>query len=362
MNRREFVKNAGFAAVGAIAMPRIAPATYDFRTKHMIWIVNGNGSRKKDWYERPDLSPNYARLVKDGFVYTESHNDTVANHNESWSELITGNPTRSATPQFPTPLHYVRNAYGDEATNYWFVNGVDSYRRWRSSAGRLPASPVALAADNVLRANLKQTPSGIMKEEFAGMELNRGERKLLEDFVDGVVKARLWEFNLKHQPIARHPFIGDSLGLALIPLILKEFKPRMLIYHQVGHDAGHGDDGNGYAEYEKVCRTTDEQLGRIIDFVQNDPYFSTNTAIVIRPEFGRDDEISKDGKIHHSDGYMQTMRSAEIWYGPDFKAGISNRVTNRRDVVPSIARLFNVETPYATGMVHSEMFRNRLSS
>ncbi len=377
MNRRDFFKQAGVAAGSTMALkgaPLIGAgpqtSSYNFQTKHVIWIMNGNGSRKKEWYESPNLSPNYARLVKEGFVYEESHNETVSNHGHSWTETITGNRHQNSTPLYPTPLHYIRKAYNDESTKYWFVNGVSYYRQWRYSTKYFTTHPdygentrpVSLTATHIYWPDMKRTPSQIVAEEFPDMGLTPAEKKRMEEFVDATYKAKLWDFNLRNAPIPRDPFIGDALGLALIPHILKEFKPRMMIYQQVGHDTGHGNGGylrqqTGYFEYEKVCKTTDEQVGRIIDFVKNDPYFSRNTAIVIRPEFGRDDEVNLYGEVNHSDGYNQCVRSAEIWWGPDFRVGVDKGLKNRMDFVPSITKLFNVDTPYAFGMVHPEMFK-----
>ena len=205
------------------------------------------------------------------------------------------------------------------------------------------------------------TPAQVVAREFSDMGLTNSEKSRLEQFVDAAAKMKLWEFNLRHAPIPRDPFVGDSLGLALIPHVLKEFKPRMLAFHQVGHDVAHGNGAfwqgqNAFLEYEKVCRTTDEQIGRVFDFVRNDPYFSTNTTIVIRPDFGRDDEANEFGELGHSSEFEQTRVSAEIWYGPDFKPGISHRLTNRIDVAPTIARLLDVAIPNAPGSVHTELF------
>ena len=371
MNRRDFLKNAGLAAGGALSMGRLsadspfAPEiTHDFKTKHLIWIVNGNGSRRMDWCQNPTLSPNFARLGKDAFVYTNSRNDTVSNHGRAWAELMTGAPHESSIPAFPTPLQYVRHAYREPAPNYWFMNGVSTYRQWRYHSryfGDENTRPISLTATHIYGPEaIKRSPNQVVDEEFPG--LTSPEKKAMEEFIEATTRDRLWEFDLKHAPIARDPFVGDALGLALIPHVMKAFKPRMLIFHQVGHDTGHGNGGywreqTGYLEYEQVCRTTDEQVGRIFDFVRNDPYFSANTAIVVRPEFGRDDEVNRYGEISHSDGYDQTCRSAEIWYGPDFRAGVSDRLTNRLDVVPSITALFNVNAPFALGSVHREMFK-----
>jgi hypothetical protein len=109
-----------------------------------------------------------------------------------------------------------------------------------------------------------------------------------------------------------------------------------------------------------VCRTTDVQVGRIVDFVKRDAYFSGKTAIVIRPEFGRDDEPNMYGELHHSEGFYQTHRSAEIWWGPDFKVGVDKSLKNRRDFAPSLLKLFNVNATDAMGQVHPEMFKASL--
>ena len=111
MNRRDFIK-AGIATGAAFSFEP-ASQVVDFHTKHLIWIINGNGSRKKDWYENPAMFPNYARLVREGFVYEESLNDTVANHDLAVLELLTGNAAATPDRMYPTPLHYVRQAYGD---------------------------------------------------------------------------------------------------------------------------------------------------------------------------------------------------------------------------------------------------------
>jgi len=296
------------------------------KTKHVIWIINGNGSRKKDWYENPELSPNYARLAREGFVYEESHNDSVSQHGRSWRELMTGNPDSSR--HYPTPLHYLRKAYGDAPTKYWFIAGSSEYRQWHFDPKwfRMKLSGYSEHTDPIV----------IDMSPFA---------------------ASLPDLGLKYPPIPRQPFIGDALAFASVPYVMKRLKPRILIVHQSGHDVAHD---TGYAEYEKVCRTTDEQIGRILDFIKNDRYFSSTTAIVIRPECGRDDDINCHGHINHSEGYYQTHRSAEIWWGPDIRAGVHRGVVNRVDFVPSLTKLFGVDSEYAVGRPHMQMFKKNV--
>lgn len=325
MYRRDFLRS-GLAAGAACMIPE---ATGSFKTRHLIWIINGNGSRKKDWYETPSLCPNFARLVREGFVYEESFNETVSRHAESFNELITGSPAPPVSDSRPTVLQYVQAAYGDPASKYWLMKGGrDLIHACGSTA-----------------------------------ELSSVEKRQLAEFGKTIAESTNSVFELKHPPLSREPFISDARGLAMIPEIMKVFKPRMLLFHQTGHDAAHGNGGypreqTGYSEYQQVCRTTDEQIGKIFDFVKADPYFSRNTTILVRPEFGRDDEITRYGEIHHSTGFYQSHYSAEFWWGPDIRPGLEKALKNRLDIAPTLTRIFNVDAPFALGQAHTEMFEN----
>ena len=103
-------------------------------------------------------------------------------------------------------------------------------------------------------------------------------------------------------------------------------------------------------------------FGQIYDFVRNDPYFSTNTAIVIRPETGRDDEVNLYGEIHHSDGYYYAHRPASVWFGPDFKEGVRIKdVVNRMDMAPTLAWMMGAEKTMAKGHVRNHMFKDHVT-
>ena len=69
-------------------------------------------------------------------------------------------------------------------------------------------------------------------------------------------------------------------------------------------------------------------------------FLLTTWAIIIRPDFGRDDEVNAQGELHHSEGFYYTHRVASIFWGPDFRKGVDRKtVMNRRDLSPIIATL-----------------------
>ncbi|MBI4474091.1 MAG: hypothetical protein HY646_15585, partial [Acidobacteria bacterium] len=199
MNRRSFL---GLTLAGALKTnSNFEIRNSNLQTRHVIFIVNGRGVRKKDYYENPSLARNVRRIAREGFVFEEDHCDTVSSHDAAFRELSRG-------------LDYV---------------GVESL----------------LAVPDVLR---------------------------------------------KHQP---------SISICREP-----------------------DEASRFEEYVRLVRRTDERIGTIFDWVNQDPYFRYNTAIVIRPDFGRDDEINTNGELHHSHGYYYTHRVASIFWGPGFSRGV----------------------------------------
>ena len=121
-----------------------------------------------------------------------------------------------------------------------------------------------------------------------------------------------------------------------VPAVLQRNKPRMIVCREMAHDVGH----ESFTEYRRVVRATDSGVGALFDWIKADPYFSQNTAIIIRPDFGRDDEVNAQGQLHHSEGFYYTHRVASIFWGPDFRKGVDRRtVVNRRDLASMIGTL-----------------------
>jgi hypothetical protein len=129
--------------------------------------------------------------------------------------------------------------------------------------------------------------------------------------------------------------------------------PRIVVCREPVHEVAH----YSYEKYLQAIRSTDVAVGRLVDWVTSDPYFSRNTAIVVRPEFGRDDEVNDEGQLHHSYGFYYTHRVASIFWGPDFNRGVdSTTVLETRDMTPTLAAVFGVDAVYAEGRVAPGLF------
>jgi len=250
MNRRFFLNRAAVCAASLSFIPRTRSP------QHVIFIVNGGGARKKDYYEDPAISPNIGRLAGEGFVFEEDHCERVSSHDAAFSELLRGRELRPGDPAFPTILDYLGNGF-------------------------------------------------------------------------------------------------QIQSLDMIPLIMPQYRPRIVVCRRMSHDIGH----TGYEKYLRAVKATDAAVGRVFRWVKGHPYFSRNTAIVIRPEFGRDDEVNAHGDLHHSQGFYYTHRVASIFWGPGFNRGVDKKtVISRLDMAPTLARIFNVDASYAQGRVVPGLF------
>jgi hypothetical protein len=157
-------------------------------------------------------------------------------------------------------------------------------------------------------------------------------------------------------------YIGDGYlldSICKIPQIIQMCRPRVIVCREMAHDVAH----ESYEAYLRTVKTTDDSIGTLFDWIKGHPYFSGNTAIVIRPEFGRDDEVNGQGHLHHSYGFYDTHRVASIFWGPDFNRGVDRTtVIQAHDMAPTLTRLFGIDAIHARGGVVPGLFKNQLGS
>jgi arylsulfatase A-like enzyme len=154
---------------------------------------------------------------------------------------------------------------------------------------------------------------------------------------------------------APYPTILDYIGggvlldcIRKIPHVLQLHRPRVIVCREMAHDVGH----ESYEAYIRTVKTTDDSIGAVFDWIKGHDYFSRNTAIVIRPEFGRDDEVNEQGHLHHSYGFYYTHRVASVFWGPDFNRGVDRTtVISSLDIAPTLTALFSIHATYAQGRV-----------
>ena len=157
--------------------------------------------------------------------------------------------------------------------------------------------------------------------------------------------------------------LGDARALHLVPQILKDFKPRVITVQILGLDEAHETFSSasalvGYERYLRHLKTLDELIGSLWRSVQSDPYLRETTALVIRPDCGRDREVNPLGQLDHTAGDDHAHTVWTMALGPDFPRGrtVTRRV-DRKDLAPSLTYLMTGQrAEFSTGQIRWDMF------
>ena len=394
LDRRDFFKLGAAASAGAVLSTRnaagspifeagagipqggmVLPANPGFKTKHLVTIILGNGARKIDVIDNPEHSPYQTKMAADGTVFTEDYGETANLHGYMYSEVLSGVDAPAQRPRYPTWAEYIRKKAGGKATDFWTLQGASYYRAWTWDVKHFSQHPeygvkhgsTSLTMNRIFYPEQKLTGAQIVDLNVEkGLGHTPKERQQVVDFVDGVLAQKSYIPPSTREPVINREIpYGDAQVLTLVPQILKEFKPKSITAQILALDDAHADFGfwdynTDYWEYIKHIKTTDELIGNLWRQIQSDSYLRDTTALVIRPECGRDDEVNIYGQLGHSPG---NYYAHYVWFmalGPDFKKGhtVTERV-QRRDVVPTLTYLMSGENAeYATGHVRTQMFKD----
>jgi arylsulfatase A-like enzyme len=212
--------------------------------------------------------------------------------------------------------------------------------------GRVLAPKSAYRTEHVILI----VPEGLRKREYRGRtsQMPNLERLALEGFVfeeDHSEQVASHEAAFQELVQGR---VFDAASIEDIPAVLQPRRPRLIVCRDHAFEIGH----INYERYLSAVRRMDGALGTLFDWVKGHPYFSGKTAIVFRPEFGRDDVVNEFGQLHHSYGFYSTHRVASIFWGPDFNRGVEPKtVITSLDMAPTLTRLFGVDATRAHGPV-----------
>lgn len=356
----------------------VLPENPGFETKHLVVIIYGNGARKKEVLDNPELAPCQNALAREGTLFTEDYGETTSQHGYMVSEMLQGvNAPGSQRPRYPTWNEYVRRKTGANATDFFLLQGVSYYRAWAFDVKHYSQHPsygirygaTSLTMNKIFRAQRDKTPREIVDLNVEpGLGASTRERKALEELIDDVSARSAHLPRSTRQPLIERPVqYGDAQVLTLAPQILKAFKPKIITLQICGLDTahadfGHGNDRTGYAEYARHVKTTDELIGNLWREIQRDPGLRGRTALILRPECGRDDEINPYGQLGHTIGNYHAHFVWTLAVGPDFRKGaVVTEQVSRRDLAPTITYLMGGgSAEHASGRVRTQMFRKSL--
>ena len=351
------------------------PLNPDFKTKHAIVIVYGNGARKKDVIDNPQYAPHQTRIASQGTLFTEDFGETANLHGYMYTELYTGRDAPSQHPRFPTWTEYVRKNTGLPASKFWMFQPVSYYRAWTWDRKHFSQHPdyglkygaTSITMNKVFFEGNKTDPRLMVDQQVeVGLGHTEKERQDIAEFMQDVVeKHKYLPASTKTPLIQRNLQMNDAVCFQVAGEVLKAFKPRLITIQMLALDDAHADHGfwnydSDYEEYLQHISATDELIGKLWDTVQADPYLSRTTSLFLRPECGRDDEVNIYGQLNHSPGNYYAHYVWQLAVGPDFKKGlVIKEAVNRRDFCPSLVyALSGGKAEYATGHVRTQMFKD----
>jgi len=337
-------------------------AKVEHKTKHVVIVILGGGVRAKDVFGRKDDCPNLNRIAAAGVTATMKTRD-VGSYGSAVT-LLTGvdQPKLADTDRadVPTIFELVRrtkrlashetwvSAAGSDWHTYLAFSGHQAYgvkyaANYISGEGAFtseladvtnqfgePRVPDSTEKSLLEKLQSKVDPTNAKKASpestgKAAAELQERIRKYVLDELSGRVKK------------IEAPGLKDIQAIHYGTNILAVFKPTLLCVATIYHDLGR----NNFDRYQQVLRKNDEEIGRLYDAILNDPELAGHTALVIVPDFGRNERLNAKGGLDHDDKTKDHTEVFFIGWGPDFKKGKAGTIDST-DVAPTLLHLLGV--------------------
>ena len=379
ITRRSFLRTSG-AAVGAAALtgPMTAlgnPAWLGRKTKRVILVAFAGGVRAKEIIETPENVPNLTRIRQAGVTMTDVDARNSGHYGATLS-IFTGNIE---------DLGIRENMRGINPTVFECLAknaGVEPSQMWLSTAGGAQARLFAhsshpdygadyganvLDGDGIFNVEFKR-----VIESFGRPRSDTEEQRKIMDRLSGAMETdqlgtsapnpekmrRVEKFILDelsgNTTRLTGPGAADAKAIRVGMNMLRVFQPKVLGITLQSHDIAHG-SYNGYVE---VIRRNDEEIGKLWDMVQADEELRDSTAIMVLPEFGRDENLNERNGLDHGDGSECLNKVFLIAAGPDFHSGRTLRNDCKTiDIAPTLFSMFsNKPMPFTSARVLREIF------
>ncbi len=372
LTRRAFLGTAA-AAVALPALP-----TPRGKTQRLVLVAFAGGVRTREVLGTPQNVPNLMRIASGGVTLPKVRCENVGHYGAALS-IFTGNVEALGIRENergtnPTLFEYLRRDVGLDAGDVWLSTASGAQGRLFAHSDH--ADYGAAAGAQVLDGE------GIFNVEFKKLMDSFGKPKEDTD-ADRQALARLGDAlgggggapgrgtadPARQRAVERFildelaggntritgPGAPDAKAIRVGANLLRVFRPRVLGITLQAHDVAHG----SFNSYVEVIRRNDAELGRLWDGIQADPELRDTTAIMVLPEFGRDQNLNERNGLDHGDQSEEMREVFLIAAGPDFKRDkVVTKEARTIDVCPTALSLFTAKAPaHSKARVIREIFR-----
>ncbi len=294
----------------------IDPPIPQYKTRNVIVVVIDGSRYSETWGDTiHQYIPRLANELSDkGVVYTQFYNNgptyTIAGH----TAITTGNyqeinNSGMELPENPSMFQYWMQTYHQEKNAAWIITGKDKLE----------------ILSDCNDPEWKGTYQSSTNCGVNGLGLGSGNR-------------------------------DDSSTFNIMLDILSGYHPQLVLINFSGPDfAGHSNDWNRYIN---EIKNSDEYIYQLLNFIESDKYYKSNTTVFVTNDHGRHLDSIADGFISHGDNCEGCRHVILYAYGPDFKQDtVIDIKRGLIDISSTIAKLLNFEMPKGKGKVMHELFK-----
>jgi len=360
-SRRDLLRRG--AALATVPLLRHAAGP---RIERVVLIAFAGGVRSKEVLGTPQNVPNLMRIARAGVTFPKVRCANVGHYGATLS-IFTGNVEAlgirdSERTTNPTVFEILRKDAGFAAGDVWlstsngaqgrlFAHGDSSdygpafgaqvfdseglfnveFKRLLDSFGRPRADT------DPEREQLDRLANALSADQASATEgASAGRQREVERFI-------LDELNGANTALTG-PGAGDAKAIRVGASLLRAFRPRLLGITLQNHDVAHG----SFNAYVEVIRRNDEELGKLWDLISRDASLRDSTALLVLPEFGRDQNLNQRNGLDHGDSSADMEQVFLIAAGPQLpRDKVVSKEVRTIDVCPTVLGLLGCKVPAA---------------
>lgn len=346
MKRRSFIKNAGFAAAGAIAAPYLLPsgrlfaATGVRKANHVVFCLFAGGVRNMESVQMADgnLMPNMlngsapiSADIAPGMSALPSpiasplqnsaslfkyfkYNEGPTGHYNGHTVAMTGQYTTTDLnikdhPKVPTIFEYYRkhNAPQQSAKNCWWVANTlgpypalnySSYADYGANFGANFIAPTSLISPQGFNAlgnphnfssneqatihNIRNFANNNFQHSYSNGEAGIANTESDASDLQNFISQLYANMNPNPWSIPG-TMSNDMLNIYYAEKIIQQFKPELLVVNMQDVDICHFE----FTKYADNIRKSDYAVAHLWNTIQSTAGMMNDTVLIIAPEHGR---------------------------------------------------------------------------
>ena len=370
----------GLVQAGATIAAASVVGSSRYAGPNVLMIRFGGGVRRR---ETIDPSHTYApyflnELVPQGTLFrnvsiADLNDVTATSHAQGTLYLLTGRYDRYTDigqrflserfePAVPTLPEYLRKAYDVPDHECLIVNGEDRKNEEYLTFSNDHEYGISFRSNTLSLARFKrylierQLDEGVFKGEAVKNKRNELEQLRTLDYRNaepdgqGAVLDEFWrDWRVHYGDSGLKNPRGDRLLTALALRAMSSLSPKFMLVNYQDPDYVHW--GNP-AHYTRALSIIDDGIRQLVNAVDQLPAYRGNTAVVVVPDCGRDDNRFQRVPFQHHFNSRSAHEIFAYFRAPQIAKGRSyDDPVDQIDVTKTVGALMGIRTDHAEGRI-----------